>query len=181
MAYTQPHPVALSIMRIADMQLTGGNKIAAAQTLYGNGYTWSDLTNWQAANYKVQRAPAEMSLPPALRGMGILGLRRYPLKKQPLRPSMGAKLMHMAGLGTAVPVPAAPAATAPESVTASLAPAGSMFITPELALNLKDGNIYYQAMKIGIIPALITAVVVKGVMFGGSKVGSMFSRKTAAA
>ncbi len=161
MAYKQPYPVAMALMRIADMQLAAGNKVAAAQTLYGNGYTWADLTAWQVANNHIQKAPPEMSLPPELRGMGILGLRHMPVRRSP---PMLAKVARLAGLGGA-----------------SLAPPDATFITPDLAIDWRDGNIYYQAMKLSIISSLLTALVVKGIMFGGSKVGAAFKRKPATA
>ena len=76
---------------------------------------------------------------------------------------------------------AAPAAV--EASAAVLAPPGSVILSPDLAIDWKGGNIYYQKMKLGIIASLLTGMVVKGIMFGGGKVSSAvrsrFSKKAA--
>jgi hypothetical protein len=88
-----------------------------------------------------------------------------------LPPEVLRRIRHVspAGLAAGEPVEAA-------------APVPAAEVEP-FKLDLENGNIWLSGNKIPIIPALLSALVVKVVLFGGGKAASaakgMFRRKTA--
>ncbi len=56
-------------------------------------------------------------------------------------------------------------------VDSSGAPPGSKVITAGLAIDTSRGDIWFNGSRIPVIPAVISAVVVKGILFGGAMAG----------
>lgn len=83
----------------------------------------------------------------------------------------------VSGLGAAVPAQAAPAPSAGGP------PPEAKEITQGLFLDMTRGDIWVGPTKVPILPAVLSAIVVKVIMFGGSAAGGFvagkFSRKSA--
>lgn len=52
-------------------------------------------------------------------------------------------------------------------------PADAKVLAPGILLDLRGGNIWYNGARIAIVSAVLSAIVVKMVLFGGSKAGQM--------
>jgi hypothetical protein len=115
----------------------------------------------RVANENANLVPTPSSPITRVDGLGRMSVQEYLRSNLRSRTRFGGGVR---GLG------AAPAAV--EASAAVLAPPGSVILSPDLAIDWKGGNIYYQKMKLGIIASLLTGMVVKGIMFGGGKVSS---------
>ncbi len=93
-------------------------------------------------------------------GRGLLG------DMQPLPTTPGPQAIPVSAGATSIPIQQMPPMWQPQGP-----PANAIQVGNGIALDPAGGNIWMGATKIAIIPAIISAIAVKMILFGGKKAG----------